>query len=330
MKTSQLNLEQAFHILDINLNNINILNINYKYLKRQYYKLSLKTHPDKQGGDINKFQQLNEAYNYILDTLELTDNIIIDTNNDTNNDTNKYADTHNNYVNKYAKDYYNMIVNMLQSYLYVNIPDNLTNIICKITTGYNISSNIFNNLDKYSIINVYNTLYKYKDFIGVNNTLLANIKTIIEDKYKNDKIIIIEPSFKDVWDHNIYKLYIDDNLYLVPLWHHEVYFDCADTDGDIIVLIHPCLPDNVIITENNTIIYKVSIKGEMLINMLNNNEQVYYLNIFDRTLELYIDKLYIKKEQEYIYNNAGIASINDNTCCSINDRADIIIKIEII
>ena len=60
----------------------------------------------------------------------------------------------------------------------------------------------------------------------------------------------------DLFDDNIYKLIVEDKIYLVPLWHNEIYFD---GDGyDIIVYCVPII-DNVTIDENNNIYYELNI-----------------------------------------------------------------------
>jgi hypothetical protein len=56
----------------------------------------------------------------------------------------------------------------------------------------------------------------------------SRIKEKIKQSNNNDKVIILKPLLKDLLEHNIYKLYIDDELYLVPLWHNELYFDAKD------------------------------------------------------------------------------------------------------
>ena len=51
-----MTLKEAYIILELTENNNN----NIQIIKRQYYKLALKYHPDK-GGDQAKFQEINSA-----------------------------------------------------------------------------------------------------------------------------------------------------------------------------------------------------------------------------------------------------------------------------
>ena len=63
-----MNYKNAFEILEIDLSQPSYNNISLEYLKKQYKKLALKHHPDKNGNtpeSNEKFQQINEAYNYL-------------------------------------------------------------------------------------------------------------------------------------------------------------------------------------------------------------------------------------------------------------------------
>ena len=67
-----MNIQQAFEILDINLNETKISDITPEYIKKKYYKQALINHPDKNGNtylSTEKFQKISEAYDYLLNEL---------------------------------------------------------------------------------------------------------------------------------------------------------------------------------------------------------------------------------------------------------------------
>ena len=63
-----MDYKQAFEILEINLEFIDYKDISLDYLKKQYRKLILKHHPDKNGNtqeSNDKFKQIHEAYQFL-------------------------------------------------------------------------------------------------------------------------------------------------------------------------------------------------------------------------------------------------------------------------
>ena len=63
-----MDIQQAFDILEIDLKAISLTNLTHEYIKKKYHKLALINHPDK-NGDTNKFQKINEAYEYLSKEL---------------------------------------------------------------------------------------------------------------------------------------------------------------------------------------------------------------------------------------------------------------------
>ena len=63
-----MNHTEAFEILEIDLSESRSNNVSLEYLKKQYKKLALKHHPDKNGNTFEsneKFKQINESYSYL-------------------------------------------------------------------------------------------------------------------------------------------------------------------------------------------------------------------------------------------------------------------------
>ena len=69
----------------------------------------------------------------------------------------------------------------------------------------------------------------------VSNVLLIEIKNIINDRIKDDKYVILNPLLDDLFEHYSYKLNIDAQIFLVPLWHDELVYDNHGFDADLYV-----------------------------------------------------------------------------------------------
>lgn len=308
-----MSIQKAFDILEISLDE----NIDREYVKKKYHKLALKWHPDKNQEECAKakFQLINEAYEYLLNELfwdELNEN----------------SDTFvSSSETEQSKLYINILSSFVSSLFNGTYNDMLLNILKEISLGYETVTLLYlrkkcETLDKQKVIELYHLLYKYKHILYISDNTLELVSLIIKEKYKNDKIFILQPCLEDIMDHKIYKLYVDDQLYLVPLWHNELYFDGPD-GTEIIVLCQPQLPTNITIDENNNIYCDkmIKINSELL------NSKFVSLEIGDKLFLIPLSKLYIKDEQIYKLKDQGISKIIEKDIYNITNKSDIIVKI---
>jgi hypothetical protein len=149
---------------------------------------------------------------------------------------------------------------------------------------------------------------------------------IIKEKYKNDRVFILKPSLKDLLEHNIYKLYVDEQLYLVPLWHNELYFDTPD-GSELIVLCQPKLPPNISIDENNNIYCEEVIKINNELSELIKNDKFVSIEVGEKWFSIPLNKLYLKEEQLYRFSSQGISQISEKDIYNVSNKSDIIVKI---
>ena len=317
----KMNIQMALDELEISLDNIELTKIDHEYIKKKYHKLALKWHPDK-NNDLfakEKFQKISEAYDYLSNELYIL-----------NDDTNATNATANANANDFVS-YKDILGNFISSLLKGAYSDVLTTIIKEISLGYEKITLVylrtkFETLDKQKAIELYKLLYNYKDILYISNDILEFVSLIIKERYKNDRVFILKPTLKDMIDHNIYKLYIDNDLYIVPLWHNELYFDAPD-GSEIIVLCQPILPTNISIDENNNIFYEKYIKmDDDLLDLIKNNKCV-SINLEDKWFSIPLNKLYLKEEQLYRFKCQGISQICEKEIYNIDIKADIIVKI---
>jgi hypothetical protein len=284
--------------------------------------MALKWHPDKNENDpnaTNKFQKIVAAYDYL--SIELT----------TESNTNTFDPFVSSFASKDSKIYVDLLNTFISSLFKGSYNILLNSIIKEIVMGYNALSlaylqKIFADLDKQKALDIYHLLYKYKDILYINDKTLELVSSIIEEKYKNDKVFILKPVLKDLMDNNIYKLYVEDQLYLVPLWHSELYFD-APNGSEIVVLCQPVINDDCTIDENSNIYIskQISITNELPDLIL--NDKFVSIEVGEKWLSIPVAQLYMKKEQLYRFKGQGIAQISEKDIYNVSTKADIIVKI---
>ena len=281
-------LEDALDIFSITSSK----EITFENLKKKYYKLALQYHPDKHQNSQESteyFQKITEAYELLK--IEISDNI-----------------------QEEKEDIYTYS-SFLQ--LFLNKTPFLSSIIDYILKNYeNITIHIFEGIDKNTAINVYNFLLKHKLILHISDELIDNVKNIILDKYKDIQIYILNPSLQELFGERIFKLNIQEKIYYVPLWHSELEFE-----ENIIVKCIPTLPENIVIDENNNIIFHLIIN----INNLFNISHIPIIN----NIELPLHELKIKKKQYYTFRGKGIPRIKEDEIYNVTEKGDIVVLIDI-
>lgn len=301
--------KEALKILEINFK---CNDLTLKTLTKQYRKMALKHHPDKNGNtpESNEhFKQINEAYNYLK----------INFNDDDKDDINKqHLFEPSNFM------YFNVLNNFIKTVMELDYIDLMPKIINEILmSSKQLSVNIFENLDKDDALHIYIFLSKYKSILHLNEEIFENIRKLVINKYENVEIYKLNPSINDLINCNFYKLYINNNLYIVPLWHYESYYD--NSGCEIIVICDPELPDNIKLDDDNNLIVDIKLNDyEKIINMIINEIPLIF-NIGDNKYSICLSNLYMSKEQYYCFKGQGLSK----NIYNISEKTDIIIKIEI-
>ncbi len=300
----KMDYKKAFEILEIDTNNTNYTNITIELIKKKYHKLALQNHPDKNGNTLEsneKFRQINEAYNYLKREIKIIQNNWYDDENYENDD-------------QSSSVYFDILKQFIKGLLDGKYTDVFINIVQDIVSGYKkISLKLFDNLDRENAINVYLFLSKYKSILHLSDSILDDIKAVVIQKYDDVEIYKLNPNINDLLNNNMYKLYVNDKLYLVPLWYGEVYFDNENenSNNEIIVLCEPELPEGVKIDDDNNIYIEKTINIQTeLPGLVLNNESI-IIEIGDQRYHILVSELSMKREQYYKIKNQGITKPND-------------------
>lgn len=274
-------------------------------LKRKYRRLALQFHPDKNGNSIESsenFKLINEAYEYLQQH--------IGTRADSSHDTSEASD-----------DYITILQRFIKSMLQTSagggeMGDLIKEIVmngCK-----KMSSRLFENMNKDTAMELLSFISKHRNILHIDHDTIQRVREIILEKYKNDQLYILNPTLDDLLENNIYKLDVDGKIYLVPLWHSEVYFDGSGCD--IIVQCIPELPPNMYIDENNAL--HVEVNAPFTISLLDN--PCVMLKLGKQTFSLQVQ---FKKTQTCYIHNQGISVIDEKNMCNIFPKGGVYVKI---
>jgi len=287
-----------------------ILEISSKHLnedvKKAYFRMALRYHPDKYKDDNGeKFKEVKSAYEFLSSKYKNYEKINIDDN-----------------IN------YKELIKMCVKYF---SPDtNWDNIF--IDTSFQgimkdchkISLKIFEKLNKERARQVYEFINKFNSVMGVDIELLNNFKKILQNKMVYDNIIILNPSLKDLFNDNIFKLEIDEKEFYVPLWHHELHYGLKGKD--LVVRCEPEIPDNIWINESNNIYLTIQISIKDLFE-----KGFHEFEVGEKMFKIESESLKITKEKQIVLlKEKGILRINEKHTFDTSLRGDIYVEVFLI
>lgn len=286
-----MNCKTALDILE--LDNVNITP---ESLKKKYHKHALQCHPDKNGNtpeSNEKFRQIHEAYELLKREID-----------------DKEEET--------KLPVYSDLIRMFMGE--GNYSAVFTKIVTTILSNYKTKlfiSGLFKDLDKDTALGVYSFLTKYNFLFHLGQDILDELREIVTRKCENTIVYTLNPSVNDLLEHNVYKLYHENELFLVPLWHSELYFECGHKE--IIVLCEPQLDVGMSIDEDNNLF----VVAKITVDFDNTNIP---LTIGNKTFGIPRQELYMKREQLYRFKGQGVSKIKDNIY-DVTERADIVVKV---
>jgi hypothetical protein len=296
-----MNDKKARYILGINKDE----ELTEELIKKKYRNNALKCHPDKnKSKDSNeKFIEIKNAHDYLNEKMGVGIK------------TNSYSEL----LYDFLKEHIQMKCSK------TNASANLLNIIIeKLTDKCEVKMmNILENIDKGILMELYKIIMSNDAIFGhIDKSIIEKLKNIIEDRSKNDELIILNPTLEDLIEFNVYKYKIHGRQLIIPLWHRELTYDISNTD--IHFNCNPVLNDEHFIDEYNNIHIKIELK---LLDIWNTT--LYKFNIGKKVFEFNIDELTIKSYQTVTLRSCGMPLINRRNIYDISSLGDIVIHIHI-
>jgi hypothetical protein len=297
-----MNYENACEILDVN-EDASIDNI-----KKQYRLKALLCHPDKnQSANANEeFQDLSEAYQYLLKFKENAMDI----------------DDSDEMLSNMDYKYY--LFMFLKNTIKGNSQESLLYAILKKTTTVcsEKAIQLLQNLDKPALIKIYEILTKNKQYLHIESSLLHKIEELINEKIENDECVILQPSLDDLFENNLYKLTVNQHIYIVPLWHNQLIYD--NSGNDIYIKCFPILEDNIEIDKNNNIHVQHS---ESLQTIWDTKE--FHIQLGNKVLHIPIEQISLKTTQVLCIQCAGISRMNTEDVYDVTQKSHVYIYLKL-
>lgn len=358
-----MDFEKAIYNLEINKKT---KIISKTLIKKQYKKLALLYHPDKNIGkyDNTKFQLINDSYNYLLDNK-----LYVDEEEDDYIFYSKEDDDEDDYFSSSSSSstsYFYILKGFISTILLdtgLLDPVFLDEIISIITNGTNeIIIKIFEKLEEDACIKIYSFLYKYRNILFIKDETFFNIQNVIMKKcFTFTNTFILNPNIDDLFDSKCYKMVLYENeiinnfkssscssfdfnndkenhTFYIPLWVKETYFDnpfiyvCSKKEEKVMIdeeikfLCIPELEDWIKIDNENNI--NVNLKIVFDLNLLEQDSIHFFLG--KKSFNIHLRNLTFSKNQTHILKGMGISKHNEENIYDDSLKSDIIVNISFV
>tara|TARA_B100000424_G_C22930218_1_gene494838 strand:- start:1292 stop:2119 length:828 start_codon:yes stop_codon:yes gene_type:complete len=182
----------------------------------------------------------------------------------------------------------------------------------------NVSLSYIDECDEKQLNNLESILNHYKNKIPTS--IYSKIYKLL--KKNSNKEFILEPTINDLVNDKIYRFHYDNEIFNVPLWHSEMYYDTKN-NVEICIKCIPKLPEFLDIDcDNNIHIFiKKNIKDIFV------NQHIKF-NLTDTKI-ITVDSKHISflPYQEIIIPRSGISKINNSNIYNTSIKSNIILHL---
>jgi hypothetical protein len=315
-----MNVDEALNILEIPDSHFSSLTS--ESLKKIYHKMALKNHPDKCHQDTvfdatHRFQQIQSAYACLSEFLEESC-IESKGKEETGEQT------------KSSFDY----IGILNSFIKTVLKEPLGNhplfasIIKEIVTGCKrVHHDLFASVDKETALNIYAFLTKHQTTLGIDQRIIDLVQESLLKTYAQTHIVVLTPTFKEMYNSDIYKLVRNGETYYVPLWHSELQYESDLNPGYEVIV--KCVPsfvqEDIEIDEHNNVHVAIDIPLSTI--DIKKGEIPFLIDGVPFSMDC--DKLRIVATQIYIIKEKGVPVIDERDMYNDSNRSDIIVTVRL-
>jgi len=165
----------------------------------------------------------------------------------------------------------------------------------------------------------------YKKVVDTEWDIEYEVESILEPEIKEEKenVLLLKPSLDDIFDQNVYKYTYEEEVYLIPLWHHELMY------SQLHVKIIPNLPSTYWIDEENNLHQKIEYSsGELWSHAV--REECMEIYFGKKRFVFYPHELKFKEYQVWTWKQEGISKINEQNIYDISKKGNVVLHIFIL
>ena len=304
---SKMNRKKALEILELPQNIRSKPLHTHQDCLKQYRKLALKWHPDKNGNtqeSHDKFIQLTSAYEFLTSAT-----------------TAAAAD-------KESKSYMSILQDFMAGKLsqttHHAVVKNLVTIIANSQITNALLEQVFRTSTKDVALAAYTFLYQCRDVLNLSAETLEEIKAVVIKLFEVTAFTI-QPTFRDVMKSQLYKFQYMDELYLVPLWNTQSVFTLPN-GSDMIIICEPILPEGVTIDDDGNVHVQHTIFASDLLERMTKGHICVWLT---EGVQFHIpmDELFMKPVQVYTLYGEGIQLSDADAPRKIQSNVHITVRI---
>jgi len=313
-----MNEQEACRILECTLE----IGMDKEQLKRQYRKMCLKYHPDKNPDPSAQthFHQILSAYEYLYAELE-NDDIFLPGGPKTKTTSETISD----------------------KYIF------LWNWIVQYTTDAFLPKIMqwLDRMDKDTLLEIYEWLCKkrqdmteYSLELPATNSktdiILQYMRKLLQSSLKkriqHDRFVILYPSLADVFAANVYCHVENEHSYMIPTWMEESIFDLlpdsdSSTSGELIVQCIPQCPEGVYIDSKHHVHKQVTLDLREL--WYQDDSYEISTEIVGNLFTFIKGDLYLRKKQTIVIPRRGIPCGNPQDIFDVSKRSNVVLHIDI-